>query len=402
MLIAFVASCMPFPGQNGYGQSGYDQNGYGQTPGYGAAPGSGPEGEIEETGANARMNVVFEPPKKREREAVRDFLQQTQLFQQVTGVFNRMFRFPQPLTVVWSECGVVNASWDGKGHIVMCYELAEFLKTLFINRVKDRKQLRIAAMSSLYFVFLHEFGHALISMYKLPAVGREEDAADQLAALVLINSGDDGVGIAMLGAGFFRVLASSGSKTPFFDEHSLDEQRFYNVMCLVYGSNPQRFASLVSDKLLPKSRAARCPAEYTKVHSAWNNLLAGHSRPNWQQQPRQQQPRSAPPRSYSDDDEDYGDDPRSGDQSPQPRAGNSGSGEWSCRAVASYAPPSSSGGPDYSDTQNVDITKWGRTREAAGSAALDACSGMLSLSANATIYPGSLVLDYCKVLSCSR
>lgn len=70
--------------------------------------------------------------------------------------------------------------------------------------------------------------------------------------------------------------------------------------------------------------------------------------------------------------------------------------------TCTYAPPSSSGGPDYSDAQNVDITKWGRTRDEAGIAAIDACSDLLYLSANATISPGSLVLEECRVLKCSR
>jgi hypothetical protein len=48
----------------------------------------------------------------------------------------------------------------------------------------------------------------------------------------------DGQGLLLCGtteaaAQFFRLLAFSGQKTPFFDEHSLDSQRFYNVMCLV-------------------------------------------------------------------------------------------------------------------------------------------------------------------------
>ena len=81
---------------------------------------------------------------------------------------------------------------------------------------------------------------------------------------------------------------------------------------------------------------------------------------------------------------------------------DTGTGEWSCRAVGSYAPPSSSGGPDYSDARNVDVTKWGKTRDGAGIAAIDACSGLLNLSANSTLSPGSLVLEYCKVISCSR
>jgi membrane-associated protease RseP (regulator of RpoE activity) len=78
------------------------------------------------------------------------------------------------------------------------------------------------------------------------------------------------------------------------------------------------------------------------------------------------------------------------------------SSAWSCRAVGTYAPPSSTDGPDYSDQQTIDVTKYGPTRDAAGIAALDVCSGMLRLQANPTLKPGSLVLDECRVISCSR
>ena len=86
---------------------------------------------------------------------------------------------------------------------------------------------------------------------------------------------------------------------------------------------------------------------------------------------------------------------------PVRSSGSSGSGKWSCRAVGTWVPPSSSG-PDYSNPFNVDVTKYGETSDAAGIAAIDACSAMLSLEANAFVRPGSLVLDYCKVIRCSR
>ena len=271
-LVVFVASCAyPYP-QGQYPQGQYQQNQYGDgdASSYGSQPNVG-----------AGMSVVYQPPtKKPEREAIRSFLQENQTFERYSKGLSHIFQFSQAVNVVWTECDVVNAAWDGQGNIVMCYEMVEFLKGLFIKRIKDPKQLTVAVMSSLMFVFLHELGHGLISMYKLPAVGREEDAADQLAGLVLIATGDSGLEIAMRGAQFFRLLALSGAKTPFFDEHSLDAQRYYNVLCMVYGSNPDRLGALVGDDKLPASRARRCPKEYGKIHSAWSNLLSPHMQRN--------------------------------------------------------------------------------------------------------------------------
>jgi PDZ domain-containing protein len=86
---------------------------------------------------------------------------------------------------------------------------------------------------------------------------------------------------------------------------------------------------------------------------------------------------------------------------PARSSGSSGSAKWSCRAVGSYA-PGGSNGPDYSDPQNIDFTEYGDTRDAAGLAALDDCSGMLNLKTNIVLNPGALVLDYCKVIRCSH
>jgi hypothetical protein len=58
------------------------------------------------------------------------------------------------------------------------------------------------------------------------------------------------------------------------DEHSLDEQRFYNTACLAYGSDPQTFGVLVTEGVIPKGRAARCPFEWKRISRSWVRLLA--------------------------------------------------------------------------------------------------------------------------------
>lgn len=53
------------------------------------------------------------------------------------------------------------------------------------------------------------------------------------------------------------------------DEHSLDEQCFYNTTCLAYGSDPTAFADLVTEGVIPKARAVRCPFEWKRVSRSW-------------------------------------------------------------------------------------------------------------------------------------
>lgn len=129
--------------------------------------------------------------------------------------------------------------------------------------------------------------------------------------------------------------------------------------------------------------------------------------PGWQQGPYGDQsgdPQQAGPPSQYGDSGDHGNGGYGNDGGDRGYGnGNRGgsSSQWLCRAVGSYV-PSGSDGPDYSSPQNVDASKVGRTRDEAGIAALDACSGMLSISTNISIYPNALVTNYCRVISCSQ
>ena len=58
------------------------------------------------------------------------------------------------------------------------------------NRGKTPEQIRDGvefAIGNVLFVLLHETGHALISDLEIPVLGREEDAADQLATVMALK-----------------------------------------------------------------------------------------------------------------------------------------------------------------------------------------------------------------------
>ena len=63
------------------------------------------------------------------------------------------------------------------------------------------------------------------------------------------------------------------------DEHSLDQQRFYNMVCWVYGSDPDGYEHLLEDDYLPAARAERCESEYAQIDRSWTRLLKAHVRP---------------------------------------------------------------------------------------------------------------------------
>jgi hypothetical protein len=122
-------------------------------------------------------------------------------------------------------------------------------------------------------VLLHESGHAVFDMLHVPVFGREEDAADQMAAFIALNFNKEVArtitrGFAYLWRGFAR---SGGDKewSDFADEHGTDQQRYYNMLCMGYGADPALFEDFIDQGWLPKTRAENCAAEYQLVRRAF-------------------------------------------------------------------------------------------------------------------------------------
>ncbi|MFB7578580.1 DUF4344 domain-containing metallopeptidase [Streptomyces hydrogenans] len=186
-----------------------------------------------------------------------------------------------------------NPYWDEEtGRITYCYGFVDDARRVFSRVDTDGTPAERAAavdedvVGLSNGVLFHELGHALVDLYDLPVTGREEDAVDQLAVL-LLASGDErhaDYAISAINAWGAMWEASEGGDpgvAGYSDVHSMDGQRFFNWACWLYGSDPARFADAVDDEgnpdgVLPRDRAALCPAEFRRVDSSWRTLLAPH------------------------------------------------------------------------------------------------------------------------------
>lgn len=230
-------------------------------------------GSIKPTG----FSVTYNPSKIEAHESYRQLLEGNRVFEKFAEGLNKTIRIPNQVDIQLVDCNTINAFYDPSGkRIIVCYELIDYFLTVFKPVAKSNDELATAVFGAVAFSFFHEVGHGLIDQLELPAVGREEDSADQIATLTLIGTGDEGVGMALSGAYWFQLQQKGGNETPFWDEHAFDGQRFYNIVCLIYGSDPAKYGNFVESGTLPAARAKRCPEEYGKIGRAWNKLLAGH------------------------------------------------------------------------------------------------------------------------------
>lgn len=130
--------------------------------------------------------------------------------------------------------------------------------------------------ANLISIFYHELGHALIDVMELPVFGQEEDAADT-ASILLIDATFDtatATDIAYDAAlGFAAEANATGDDIEWSDVHGADLQRYYNLVCLFYGADPNTRDDFAADMGLPQERAEGCEEEYDLAESSWGPVF---------------------------------------------------------------------------------------------------------------------------------
>lgn len=129
--------------------------------------------------------------------------------------------------------------------------------------------------------FYHEMGHGLIDVLQIPVLGREEDAADALSVILMHDIWEEESASAILASDALTYALRAGDTTKAPDPsayagvHSLDMQRYYAVVCLFYGANPEVRTQLAIDLGLPDHKLESCPYEYENTRAAWDQMLQG-------------------------------------------------------------------------------------------------------------------------------
>jgi len=223
-----------------------------------------------------RMQISYVPPKNAEHETVFRLLKERQVLEKLQQFLSPL-RLPRALQLKVQGCDGDSNAWYEDDAVTVCYE---YLDDILQNAPQETTPAGVtradAIVGPTLEVFLHEVGHATFDYLSVPIFGREEDAADQFAAYILLQFGKTEARRLLAGVAYTeKVEASKPStkKNPFADEHGLPAQRFYNFLCLAYGADAKLFADVVEKDYLPKKRAELCPDEYKQVDRAMTKLI---------------------------------------------------------------------------------------------------------------------------------
>lgn len=192
----------------------------------------------------------------------------------------------QNVSVVLEDCGTANAFWDNQNkRIIMCYELFNVSVDNFKTLGYSEEQSKERAIDNFIFIFYHELGHGLIDMLPLNAVGQEEDTVDEFASVMMYRKySPNRAGDIILSASEFFLFTDS----PAWGEHTPGKRRLFNLVCFVFGSDPEKYEKIfvrrlvaLNDGVRPNDekigrRARRCYNAFVQKTDQWNRLLLPH------------------------------------------------------------------------------------------------------------------------------
>jgi hypothetical protein len=249
---------------------------------------------------NEMIEIEYNEPRSAKYKPIYERLKQRKLLEQL-ATFLSPLKLQGGLILSLEEgdpkaCGGPNSYYDGMGRVHLCYSWFYFMENqVAVERKRGpdepftstslglmpgftRAEVVVGGTVS---VILHELGHALFQIQDIPLLGKEEDAADQIAALIMLQFGPK-VALTTI-KGTFNAwhhmnaerLASQKGEIKFFqeaDEHSLDIQRAFNFLCIAYGKDQATFQELV-DQFLPRARRDNCADEYKQAALAFRKTV---------------------------------------------------------------------------------------------------------------------------------
>jgi len=231
----------------------------------------------------AEAVAVFNKAVNKEEKDIKKWLENSSDITGAIALINESYVLPKTLT--FSFGGDDDPVYDPKDNTVYIpYFFITDVEGYFNKANYDKSGVSIeqATLDSVLHTMFHELGHALIAMYGLPVLGREEDAVDGLASVILIENFDQGQDIVQSAADLFKLEGKGRGKIQIVDfrgEHSLDEQRYFTALCHIYGSDDKAYKHVKKDGDFSDDWAERCVEEYDNLYFSWSTLLKPFRKP---------------------------------------------------------------------------------------------------------------------------
>jgi hypothetical protein len=207
--------------------------------------------------------------------------------------FMAPLKLPQKLTIKFADCGgVMNVRSRAKATATICYDFVAEIRRLAPTGPVQLVQTSYTTarlgpespiIGPVVQALLRETAIAALDMLEIPVWGRKEDAADRVAALIMLRFNEEHVAWnTIVGTAWF-LAGSALAPMDLSDVRGTMAQRYYTTVCIAFGARPATFKTFVREYReyrdaaagdLPLARALGCRDEYATLLNAFNGVIA--------------------------------------------------------------------------------------------------------------------------------
>ncbi|GAD88331.1 hypothetical protein VHA01S_004_01040 [Vibrio halioticoli NBRC 102217] len=227
--------------------------------------------------ASEMVDLKYQSPKGKDEQAVYQMIVESGINQQFSALVEEVLPFNNAMTLVYG--GDEGPLYDPSIHTLFIPYSFILEAQHYFSQNRPADEVNQGVLDTLMHTLLHEAGHALVADVEIPILGREEDAVDNLATIIMLEYLEDGAQVAINAADMFSYESEEGSEYYDFGEyvgdHSFDLQRYFATLCLVYGSDPKAHADLLNEvegDYLAEQKEM-CEENYQNLSFNWHQYL---------------------------------------------------------------------------------------------------------------------------------
>jgi hypothetical protein len=221
---------------------------------------------------NPQIETLYVAPADPALAPIRARVESARVLERLKG-FLAPLKLSRKLTVEFDQCSALARPYRPGAPATICYELVDRIEHIAANGVSNSSAF---VEGTVVQAVLHEVALGVFDILQVPVWGRRSDAADMLAALIMLQFGEDIARQTIAAsADFFELSGKTWTGSAFADVDSPEAQRYFNYLCIAYGGRPKTFEFLVKAEkdhaaVLPEHRAERCDREYDQVRKAFD------------------------------------------------------------------------------------------------------------------------------------
>src|SRR5262249_44541632 len=144
----------------------------------------------------SKIKIEYAEPQNAELNGIRQRLKDRYVLETMQEFLSAL-RLPREVTVRTAQCSEnaneirTSVDYEPQGPVTICYELMDRVEKIAAAHTRDQDVQRKVVVGAFVQAALHETAYGIFDILQIPVWGRDFDAADRLAAFIIMQFGDD-------------------------------------------------------------------------------------------------------------------------------------------------------------------------------------------------------------------